>query len=301
MPELPEVESVRRQLAPLLEGRRFEHVEITDARLTRPHDPVDVARRLEGERVAMLDRRGKYLIVRFESGRALLIHLRMTGSLRHAPAGTLPDDPYRRAVVNLDDGSDVAYRDIRRFGTWELLEAGEEATYLKTRLGGEPLEPAFRAANLAKRLANRRAPVKAAILDQRTVAGVGNIYADEALWHARIHPLREARSLSTAEVRALHRGIRKALERGIARQGSTLRDYRLPDGSSGRMQHEFEVYGREGEPCNRCGTPIEKIRVAGRGTWYCPTCQRSPGDPQSASESQSRRVLNGRSGKARTS
>jgi formamidopyrimidine-DNA glycosylase len=289
MPELPEVESVRRQLAPLLEGRRLQHVEITDARLTRPHDPAKVALRLEGERVAMLDRRGKYLIVRFESGRALLIHLRMTGSLRHAPAGTLPDDPHRRAVVNLDDGSDVAYRDIRRFGTWELLEAGEEAPYLDMRLGGEPLEPAFRPANLAARLADRRAPVKSAILDQRTVAGVGNIYADEALWHARVHPLREAGGLSRAEVRALHRGIRKALERGIARHGSTLRDYRLPDGSSGGMQHEFEVYGREGEPCNRCGTPIEKIRVAGRGTWYCPTCQHSPSDATQAARNSSRR------------
>jgi formamidopyrimidine-DNA glycosylase len=289
MPELPEVESVRRQLAPLLEGRRLERVEITDARLTRPRAPAEVALQLEGERVTMLDRRGKYLIVRFESGRALLIHLRMTGSLRHAPAGTLPDDPHRRAVVNLDDGSDVAYRDIRRFGTWELLEAGEEATYFAARLGGEPLERAFRAGNLGARLAARRAPVKAAILDQRTVAGVGNIYADEALWHARVHPLREARSLSSAEVGALHRGIRKALERGIARQGSTLRDYRLPDGTSGAMQHEFEVYGREGEPCNRCGTPIEKIRVAGRGTWYCPACQRSPHDEPPPAAAQAAR------------
>ena len=116
--------------------------------------------------------------------------------------------------------------------------------------------------------------MKAAILDQRTVAGVGNIYADEALWRARIHPLIPARALTPTEVRALHRGIRKALEVGIARQGSTLRDYRIPDGARGQMQHEFKVYGRDGEPCDRCGTPIEKIRVAGRGTWYCPRCQK---------------------------
>ena len=289
MPELPEVECVRRQLAPHLEGRRFERVVVSDPRLTRPADPLAVARSLEGERVEALDRRGKYLIVRFESGRALLIHLRMTGSLRHARRGELVDHPHRRAVVTLDDGSDVAYRDIRRFGTWALLERGEEAAYLAARVGAEPLARSFTAVRLGDRLANRRAPVKAAILDQRTVAGVGNIYADEALWYARVHPLREARSLSDGEVAALHRGIRRALERGIERQGATLRDYRLPDGTDGGMQHEFRVYGRGGEPCDRCGTPIEKTRVAGRGTWYCPQCQRSPGEPAQAASSSSRR------------
>ncbi len=278
MPELPEVESVRRRLAPILEGRRLERVEISDSRLTRPIDPARVARELEGERVVAVDRRGKYLIVRFESGSALLIHLRMTGSLRHAPgshagAERLPDDPHRRAVVRLDDGSDVAYRDVRRFGTWLLLEPGELDPYLAARVGPEPLESSFRARDLAARLAGRRAPIKAAILDQRTLAGVGNIYADEALWRARLHPLRQAQGLDPREVRALHRAIRTALEHGIARQGSTLRDYALPDGGTGGMQHEFKVYGRTGEPCDRCGTAIEKSRVAGRGTWYCPSCQ----------------------------
>ena len=276
MPELPEVETVRRHLAPLLEGRRLEQVEIDDARLTRPFAPDEVARELEGERVHALDRRGKYLIVRFESGRALLIHLRMTGSLRHAPAGTLTDDPYRRAIVTLDDRADLAYRDVRRFGTWLLLEPAEVDAYLNARLGPEPLEPSFRARDLAARLANRRAPVKAAILDQRTVAGVGNIYADEALWRARVHPLREARGLDQRELQALHRNIRRVLELGIARQGATLRDYARPGGEPGGMQDEFKVYGRAGEPCERCGTPIERISVAGRGTWYCPACQRLP-------------------------
>ena len=274
MPELPEVESVRRRLAPVLEGRRLEHVEISDERLTRPFAAAEVAQALEGEVVREVGRRGKYLVVRFQSGRALLIHLRMTGSLRHAPAGTLPDDPHRRAVATLDDGSDVAYRDVRRFGTWLLLEAPEVDEYVDARVGREPLEATFRARDLAERLATRRAPVKAAILDQRTVAGIGNIYADEALWRARIHPLTAARDLTQDELRALHRAIRRALEAGIARQGSTLRDYALPDGSTGAMQDEFKVYGRTGEPCDRCGTPIEKIRVAGRGTWYCPACQR---------------------------
>jgi formamidopyrimidine-DNA glycosylase len=271
MPELPEVETVRRYLAPALEGRRFARVRIDDPRLTRPLDREGVARELEGETVEIVDRRGKYLIVRFASGRALLIHLRMTGSLIHA--SELPEDAYRRAVVTLDDGTDVAYRDVRRFGTWLLLEPDEVEAYVDSRVGREPLAETYKAKHLAERLHGRKAPVKAAILDQRTVAGVGNIYADEALWRAKVHPLTPARALDADEVKALHRGIRKALQLGVARQGSTLRDYRAPNGTSGEMQHEFKVYGRDGEPCDRCGTPIEKIRVAGRGTWYCPHCQ----------------------------
>jgi formamidopyrimidine-DNA glycosylase len=271
MPELPEVETVRRRLVPLLEGRTFDQVEINDARLTRPLDPADVERELVGERVAVVDRRGKYLILRFESGRALLIHLRMTGSVLQGPSES---DPHRRAVVHLDDGTSVSYRDVRRFGTWLLLEPPEVEAYVDARVGREPLAQAYRARHLAERLAGRQAPVKAAILDQRTVAGVGNIYADEALWRARIHPLTPAALLGDDEVKLLHKAIRQALQAGLRRQGSTLRDYRLPDGGSGGAQREFKVYGRGGEPCDRCGTPIDKIRVAGRGTWYCPNCQR---------------------------
>jgi formamidopyrimidine-DNA glycosylase len=274
VPELPEVETIRAHLAPHLEGRRLERVEILDPRLTRPHDPREVAAELDGERVTAVERRGKYLVVRFETDRALLIHLRMTGSLHHATAGALDEDPYRRAVVRLDNGSDVGYRDVRRFGTWLLLEPGELEPYLAVKVGPEPLERSFTTRFLAERLQNRKAPVKAALLDQRTVAGLGNIYVDEALWFARIHPHRPAGELEDDEIRAVHRGVRRALQRGIARQGATLRDYRTPDGGSGSMQHEFNVYGREGEPCPRCGTPIEKTRAGGRGTWYCPACQR---------------------------
>jgi formamidopyrimidine-DNA glycosylase len=286
MPELPEVESVRRQLEPALVGRRLERVTIDDSRLVRPYDPAEVAAELEGESVAAVERRGKYLVVRFESGRVLLIHLRMTGTLLHARPGSLPDDPHRRAVVNLDDGSDVAYRDVRRFGTWLLLERGEAEPYLTAKVGDEPLETLFTAARLGERLAGRRASLKAALLDQRTLAGMGNIYVDEALWRARLNPLRVAAGLDRAELRRLHRGIRAALEHGLARQGSTLRDYRLPDGSGGAMQDEFRVYGRGGEPCDRCGTPIARTRVAGRTTWFCPTCQ--PEDPPQAARSSSR-------------
>jgi formamidopyrimidine-DNA glycosylase len=274
MPELPEVETIRLTLEPRLVGRTFARVDIDDARLVRPFEPRSVAAELEGERVSALERRGKYLVVRFDSGRALLIHLRMTGSLRHAPRGTLDDDRYRRAVVKLDDESDVAYRDVRRFGTWLLLEPEELEPYLAQKVGVEPLERGFTSRWLAQRLHGRRAPLKAALLDQRTVAGLGNIYVDEALWRARLHPLRPAESLDASEVATLTRAVKEALRAGVRRQGATLRDYATPDGTRGSMQDRFRVYGRGGEPCHRCGTPIDKIRVGGRGTWYCPTCQR---------------------------
>jgi formamidopyrimidine-DNA glycosylase len=273
MPELPEVETIRASLAPGLEGRRFDRVTILDQRLTRPEPPQVIAAELEGERVVNVGRRGKYLIVGFESGRHLLVHLRMTGNVLHPAPDGYRDDPHVRAVVRLDDGSDVIYRDVRRFGTWLLLEPGEEQAYLGQRLGEEPLSRAFTPASLAARLDRRRAPVKAALLDQRAAAGMGNIYADEALWRAQIHPLRPAGDLDHEEVKRLHKAVREALKAGIARQGTTLRDYRTPDGAEGRMQTALRVYGREGEPCYRCGAQIGKTRAGGRGTWYCPSCQ----------------------------
>jgi formamidopyrimidine-DNA glycosylase len=263
VPELPEVETIRVALEPLLVGRRIERAEILDERLTRPEPPEAVAQQLAGEQIEAVHRRGKYLLLRLASGRVLLVHLRMTGSFRSD--GGL----HTRAVLALDDGTSVTYRDVRRFGTWLLLDEQDVDPYLAARLGDEPLERRFTLA----RLAGRRAPVKAAILDQRTVPGLGNIYADEALWRARLHPLRPAGSLDDEELRRLRRGIREALRAGIARQGATLSDYAAPDGTAGSMQREFKVYGRSGEPCDRCGTPIEKTRVAGRGTWFCPNCQ----------------------------
>jgi formamidopyrimidine-DNA glycosylase len=274
VPELPEVETVKLQLAPVLTGRTLEFVSILDPRLTRPEDPRDVAKQLVGQWVVAVVRRGKYVVVRFESGLVLLVHLRMTGSFLVAPAGDLPDDPYRRAVVRLDDGTDVAYRDVRRFGTWLLLAAEEVEPYLAVRLGNEPLGEGFTTRKLAERLAGRRGPVKAALLDQRAVPGLGNIYADEGLWYAGIHPLRAAGSLDSGEIAAVRTGLRRALRVGIRRQGATLSDYRTPSGGRGSMQDDFKVYGREGEPCLRCGTLIVKTRVGGRGTSFCPVCQR---------------------------
>jgi formamidopyrimidine-DNA glycosylase len=270
VPELPEVETERGRLAARLEGRRIAAVRIDDPRLTRPEEPGWTAARLVGERVAGVERRGKYLVVRLgdsdsaSQSQVLLVHLRMTGGFRFEPAS------HERAVLELDDGTRIAYRDLRRFGTWLLLEPDEAEAHLATRLGPEPLGRQFKTTFLAQRLGGRRAPIKAAILDQRTVAGLGNIYADEALWHARIHPLRPAGELSGEEVRRLRQGIRSALRVGIRRQGADLGDGTY---AGGRMQHEFLVYGRGGEPCERCGTPIEKTRAGGRGTWYCPVCQ----------------------------
>lgn len=264
MPELPEVETERGRLAAATEGRRIVSARIDDARLTRPDDPNLVAGMLSGDRVAAVERRGKYIVVRLASGNTLLVHLRMTGGFRYAPA------THERAILELDDGSRVAYRDTRRFGTWRLVDEDEAQHVLEMKNGPEPLGRGFTTAFLSGRLARRAAPLKAAILDQRTVAGLGNIYSDEALWHARLNPLRPAGELDADEVARLRDGIRKALKLGINRRGADLGDGAY---AGGRMQDEFRAYGREGEACSRCGAPIVKTRVGGRGTWYCVTCQ----------------------------
>jgi len=273
MPELPEVETIRAQLAPRLEGRTLVRVEILDPRLTRPVDLFEVSEELEGDVVVAVERRGKYLLLRLESGLALLVHLRMTGSFGFTPV------THERAVLELDDGSRLVYRDVRRFGTWLVLGGAELEPYLSSKNGPEPLGSRFTSRWLVAQLARRGAALKAVLLDQRVVAGLGNIYADEALWRARLSPLRPANDLSDAEVGRLARALRAALRTGIERQGSTLRDYATPDGAAGSMQDEFRVYGRDGRPCPRCRTTIVKTRVVGRGTWFCPHCQpRGPHD-----------------------
>jgi formamidopyrimidine-DNA glycosylase len=272
MPELPEVETVRRRLLPHLSGRTLAEVEVLDHRLTDPEPPESVAARLQGVRIETLGRRGKYLIAELDDGAALLVHLRMTGNLLWLPAPPEDDPRFLRAWALLDDGSYLAYTDARRFGTWRIAEDGAEA-WLAGKLGPEPLD-GWVTADLARSFSGRKAPVKAAILDQRVVAGVGNIYADEALFAAKIHPAAPAGRLSRARIARLHAAVIAALEAGIEAQGASIRDFRTPDGGYGSAQERFAAYGRGGDPCVVCGTPLRRTVIAQRGTSYCPRCQR---------------------------
>jgi formamidopyrimidine-DNA glycosylase len=278
VPELPEVETERGRLADAIVGRRILSARIDDARLTRPEDPAAVSAVLTGDRVNAVERRGKYIVVRLASGNSLVVHLRMTGGFRYEPTS------HERAVLEVDGGGRVAYRDTRRFGTWLLTDTEDADGLIAVKNGPEPLGRGFTTAFLAGRLARRTAPLKAAVLDQRTVAGLGNIYADEALWHSRLHPQRPAGEITPDEIADLRDAIRKALRLGIRRGGATLYDQAY---AGGAMQHEFRVYGRAGEPCERCGTPIAKIVVGGRGTSFCPTCQAA--SKSSSRPSRSRR------------
>ncbi len=273
MPELPEVETVRRKLVPHLAGRTILRARIDDTRLVRPELPDAIAARLTGARVTTLGRRGKHLLIGLADGGTLAVHLRMTGKflLGDRAAG----NPHLRAVLELDDGATIGYADQRRFGTWRVLEGEPELQeFLDDRLGIEPLDEDFEGRVLQRLFRGRKASIKAMLLDQRLIAGVGNIYADEALWAAKVHPETPAGLVSRPKLDLLAAAIRDVLEVALVAQGSTLRDFQSPDGEYGSMQERFKVFDRTGEPCLRCGTPIVKLRVAGRGTHVCPRCQR---------------------------
>src|SRR5919112_2095563 len=273
MPELPEVETIRRQLAPALEGRRIEGVEVRDPRWSEPAPPEAIEDALRGRRIERVGRRGKYLIASLEEDVHLVMHLRMTGNLLLATE----EPPHTRVALTLDDGQRLLFVDVRRFGTGDVL-LGEDALteYFNSRLGVEPLSPDFTAEALRALARGRKQPVKAFLLNQERIAGVGNIYADEALFRAKIHPLRPVGTLKRAQVEALREGVVESLELGIDSKGASIDDYRHVDGARGSFQDRFLAYSREGEPCVRCGTPIQKLRVAGRGTYVCPACQRRP-------------------------
>jgi formamidopyrimidine-DNA glycosylase len=274
MPELPEVETIRRQLAPHLEGRRMQHVEILDARWTRPVDPEVVQAGVEGAVVERVLRSGKYLNLVLSGERHLLIHLRMTGSLLFDPD---TEPLHTRVRFHLDRGHRLLYVDPRRFGTGHLLaDPAARDAYLAARLGAEPFTPAFTATYLRQAARGRRAPVKAFLLDQRRIAGVGNIYADEALFRAGIHPLRPAGALTSTQWGLLHAAIEEVLTAGIDSQGATIDDFRHVDGARGSFQDRFLVHRRAGEPCPVCGSLVRKIVAAGRGTYVCERCQKKP-------------------------
>jgi len=275
LPELPEVETVRRQLAPRVTGRRIAEVRVVDPLLVSPLDPDEFAAAVTGRVILALERRGKYLLARLDDGATLGLHLRMTGRVHLHPGAPDPAAVrFLRAVVTLDDGAAVTFADQRRFGRMWLIPAGtDEERYWRGRVGVEPLGPAFTARRLGELLDGRRVGVKAALLNQALVAGVGNIYADEALFAAGIHPERPAGGLDPGELRRLHRAVREALRRGLSSGGASIDSYRDAMGNRGTMQDALRVHLHEGDPCTRCGTPIVKGRVAQRGTYWCPRCQ----------------------------
>ncbi len=278
MPELPEVETIRRQLAPHMEGRMMESLEVLDARWCDPAAPEEVDDAVRGRRIEAVGRRGKYFVVGLEDDVHLVMHLRMTGNLLFVDeAGDDPDRRHLRARMALDDGRRVLFVDQRRFGTGiVLLGTSALEDYFDARLGVEPLGPDFTAEAMRALAAGRRAPVKAFLLNQERIAGVGNIYADEALLDARMHPLRPVGTLKRPQLAALRDAVVRALESGIDARGATIDDFRNADGAYGSFQDRFQVHLREGEPCLRCGTPIRKMRAAGRGTYFCPKCQPRP-------------------------
>ncbi len=289
MPELPEVETVRRGLEPILVGNAFASVEQRRADLRFPL-PKDFGLRLSGRRIEALDRRAKYLLARLDDGEVLVMHLGMTGRFRidranglRAEAAPKKTPKHEHIVFHLDDGTAVRYSDTRRFGLMDLIrtELLEQHALFKG-LGVEPLDPGFTPQWLAGRLKGKSTSIKAALLDQKLIAGLGNIYVCEALYRAEISPTARAGSLATKtgkptkKTEALVAAIKAVLADAIKAGGSTLRDYSQADGRLGRFQHRFKTYNREGRPCPRkgCGGTVRRIVQGGRSTFYCPTCQR---------------------------
>lgn len=275
MPELPEVETIRRELAREVQGHRIERLSVRKPDiLLGPRTVRAFRKRVEDRLVSRLSRRAKYLLFHLEGGDLMQVQLRMSG--RFAIGERLPDPSEFRHVVaefTLSDGRILFYDDVRRLGGFRMLSSAEWRR-LEATIGPEPLEPAFTGVRLGEALAGRRAPVKNVLMDQRRLAGVGNIYASEALYAARIDPRRPAGELAASELNRLHRELRRTLSSALARAGTTFRNYRAVNGRSGGFQSLLQVYGREGERCARCGTRIVRIVQAGRSTFYCAGCQR---------------------------
>jgi formamidopyrimidine-DNA glycosylase len=284
MPELPEVETVARDLRPRIVGATIVGARCSWARTLRTHTPEAFAEAIAGRRVETVGRRAKLVVVELSGGAALTIHLKMTGQLFVVPADTAMD-PYVRLVLELADGREVRFRDIRKFGKVGLYGRDPATGELTTEVGGtavfaafgpEPLDPDFGIRAFRRRLRRRKGRLKPLLLDQAFLAGVGNIYADEALWTARLHPLRSVRTLRPPDERRLFEAIQTILREAIERRGSSIDDYTAPDGD-GSMQERLQVYQRTGEPCPRCGRAIKRIVIGARSTHLCTWCQRLPG------------------------
>ena len=273
MPELPEVETVRRSLQEALRGQRIAAVtRVAWARTIAEPAPEIFCTLLQDRAILDVDRRAKYLVIRLDRDEALVVHLRMTGRLTVVDADAEPDN-HTHVALKLASGQQLFFRDTRKFGRiWLLDRAGLEVLY--GRLGPEPLDEALTAEEFRTLLRRRKGRLKPLLLDQKLIAGLGNIYVDEALWTAQLHPLQTVGELSDAQIEALYDAIRSVLRRSIERRGTTFADYRDAWGFAGENQNFLNVYDRAGEPCPRCGTPIERTVVGQRGTHFCPTCQR---------------------------
>ena len=269
MPELPEVETVKNELLPHVVGHRIRGITLVWEGIVRQPSVEEFCSRLTGQEITGITRRGKYLIFSLSSDDLLIIHLKMRGSL--LVGQDLPQPPkYIRAIIHLDKGTSIFFRDPRKFGVMRLVK---DASSIIGKLGPEPLETGFTPQVLAQRLAKRKAPIKAVLLDQGFIAGVGNMYADESLFAAKIHPLRPGNSLSPDEIERLHQAIHQVLRAGISNKGASTDTYFRPDGTRGTAHFQFNVAHRRGETCPVCGTPIVRIPIRNRGSYFCPKCQ----------------------------
>ena len=271
MPELPEVQTIVAELKPRLEGREITEVTaLSEPSIAKP-SVGEFVHQLVGQKIEKVWRRGKHIIIDLSSGKELVIHLRMTGRLLFRDSAA-PEDRFTRVIVHLDGGQELRFTDVRRFGRMSVLSQ-EELQYLSASLGLEPLSEDFTPEKLKDIIDRRGQRIKPLLLDQRYIVGLGNIYADEALFEAGVHPARPASSLTDEEIRKLFFAIKKVLSAGIADKGTTFDSYLDAFGKKGEHQFHLEVYRRTGELCPRCGTPIQRIVVGGRGTHFCPKCQ----------------------------
>ena len=268
MPELPEVETIKNELAPHILGRQVTGITLSWDGIVSQPSVKDFSSHLIGQKITRLARRGKYLLFGLSSGEILVIHLRMTGSLLLNSATS--DDKYIRAIIQLDGGIRLSFRDPRKLGRMWLVRS--ENT-ISGKLGPEPLEASFTPEVLAQRRHQRKAPIKALLLDQSFIAGIGNMYADEALFAARIHPLKPGDSLSRSEVERLHSAIKQVLRSAIDDKGASVQNYFRPSGEPGTAHFQFKVAHRGGKSCPICGTPIQRIPIRNRGSYFCPRCQ----------------------------
>ncbi len=268
MPELPEVETIKNELSPQIIGRRFADVTVCDAKIVRNPSVEELCQKLTGQKINSLERRGKYLLFRLSGNEVLIVHLKMSGALLLSTEQT---DRYARVIFHLDNGNRLIFTDRRRLGNIWLVK--DERSIIG-KLGTEPLNPEFTPKALAERLQKHKAPIKAVLLDQAFIAGIGNMYADEALFAARIHPLRKANSLSPQEIRNLHEAIIDVLRSAIDSKGASVDTYKRPDGELGTAHSNFCVAHLGGKPCPACGTPIQRLAIRNRGSYFCPHCQK---------------------------